>query len=228
VRDKNLGLAVDTADLLSGTSQAIGSRPASLQSKLFRISVGLMMIYRRSLPLLLALVACTATHAFVVKKAPLGAGETRLHLLPTQGNQLIAASTVVYDEESTGGSAVAAPRDHGDANRSARETAKRSMATAARSLVNAVVQSTLPHAAKENDEVLFPLNGFTLIRDKPDHYRVLPTAANPSCRLPSCSRDEILYGWFSPACPLDTFAHDDETYAAHPRQKHAPVSELNP
>jgi hypothetical protein len=196
-----------------------------------------MMIYRRQLSLLLVLAACTATRAFVMNVATLGAGETRLHLLPTQGNQLIAASTVVYDEESTGtSSTVAAPSDQGDADRSDRETksyystAKRSMATAARSLVNAVVQSTLPHTAKENDEVLFPLTGFTLIRDKPDHYRVLPTTTNPSCRLPSCTRDEILYGWFSPACPLDNFAHDDEMYASHPPQKHnaASVFELNP
>jgi hypothetical protein len=192
-----------------------------------------MMIYRRQHILLLALLECKATSAFVVNIAALGASETRLHLLPTQGNQLIAASTVVYDEESTGNSNVAAPRDQGDAigssdreTASVYSTAKRSMATAARSLVNAVVQSTLPHS-KENNEVLFPLTGFTLIRDKPDHYRVLPTTANPSCRLPSCKRDEILYGWFSPACPLDTFAHDDETY--HPPQRQiAAVSEMNP
>jgi hypothetical protein len=133
---------------------------------------------------------------------------TALHLLPTQGNQLVAASSSAYEE-----------RDEHDVkvDETAAAATRFQSIAAARSFVSQIFSlpaSLLhPHPAKEiPDEVLFPVTGFQYVSDKKDHCRVLPTVSNPSCRLPSSN--EPVYGWYSSACRLDCAS--EEMYSEKP------------
>lgn len=173
------------------------------------------MKYNNTLAFLCAAFAARTANAFGVF-AP-RAGNTALHLLPTQGNQLVAASSSAYDGEHD------EDHHHPVKTTSKVEAVKqqRSAIAAARSFAAAVfsLPSSLlhPHPAKEiPDEVLYPITGFQYVLDQPGHCRVLPTVSNPSCSLPQ--KEQPIYGWYSPACRLDSTL-DDETYAAHPKDE---------
>jgi len=68
----------------------------------------------------------------------------------------------------------------------------------------------------EDDVVLFPIVGFTIVTTEDDEMKVLPSHNTPrgSCNLESVrrARDLPLYGWFSPCCPLGHLYDDHESY----------------
>lgn len=64
----------------------------------------------------------------------------------------------------------------------------------------------------EKDAVYYPLVGFQFVAGSAE---VLPTIQRASIPLPTKQQhDEVTFGWFSAACPLDVYA-DDETFG-HP------------
>ena len=114
-----------------------------------------------------------------------------LSLVPDQASQLVAAaSSTHYDKPPT----------------------KRALSQAARAFVNRVfhMPSATQHADDEegDDVVLYPLIGFTYVKDSPTHSRALPNVSCASCRLPA-NRDEPVFGWFSTACKVNPFDEDD-------------------
>jgi hypothetical protein len=154
----------------------------------------------------------------------------QLYLLPTQGNQLIAASSSAYDNEHQ-----LDENEHHHHHATTTGGGKSSLATA-RAFVAAVFSRPAsllhPHPAKEtfsvtnfsnnDDEVVFPITGFQYVRDRTTrdgHCRVLPTVGNPSCRLNNNSKkQEVVFGWYSPACRLNLMLEDEIMYASHPLQ----------
>lgn len=155
-------------------------------------------------------VLCTlvvTANAFGV--APTGScSNTALYLLPTQGNQLVAASSSAYEEhdgqyvKTEDSSAALHPRYPSI-------SAARSFASKVFSLPASLLH---PHPKEIPDEVIFPVTGFQYVRDKADHCRVLPTVSNPSCRLPA--DEKPVFGWYSPVCRLDYFS--DDLYSKKP------------
>ena len=64
----------------------------------------------------------------------------------------------------------------------------------------------------EKDAVYYPLVGFQFVEGGAE---VLPTIQRASIPLPTKQQhDEVTFGWFSAACPLDVYS-DDETFC-HP------------
>lgn len=49
------------------------------------------------------------------------------------------------------------------------------------------------------DFVLYPIIGFTFVKDRPNHCNVLPNASNPSYGLFKPNEDEVEIGWFRPS-----------------------------
>ena len=149
--------------------------------------------------------------------------QTALNLKVNQGSQLVAAFNAAYSvkEELAEDTMPAEGAVH-------TETAPKPSATAAaRAFVSRVfsLPSSMikrhPHPkieglppmprdrdleADKDDVVLYPVVGFTYVKDKPDHSRVLPKVCSPSCRIPM--REEPVYGWFTSACRLDVFSDE--------------------
>lgn len=69
----------------------------------------------------------------------------------------------------------------------------------------------------EKDAVYYPLVGFQFVEGCAE---VLPTIQRASIPLPTKQQhDEVTFGWFSAACPLDVYA-DDETFGHPPVVPH--------
>ena len=69
----------------------------------------------------------------------------------------------------------------------------------------------------EKDAVYYPLVGFQFVAGSAE---VLPTIQRASIPLPTKQQhDEVTFGWFSAACPLDVYA-DDETFGHPPVVPH--------
>ncbi len=122
-----------------------------------------------------------------------------LHLVPGQGNQLVAA----YN-------AAACKNEDSDSEESPiiiTEETPRNFVTKVFNLPS-VRLHPYPKAEgvdSDSDVVYYPMTGFTFCRNG-DRVIALPTTSNVSCRLPN--RNEEVFGWFSPVCKLDLYSDD--------------------
>lgn len=149
---------------------------------------------------------------------------TSLSLLPSQGNQLAAAWTAACssdDVDTDDLEATMAVKECGvSPDTTETKSAARKFVSKVFSLPSSMIKrhphptvegfdesSSLWDAAVEDssssddDVVLFPVVGFTYVKDAPHHVRALPTISTPSCRLPA--QGEYVVGWFSRACKLE-------------------------
>lgn len=180
---------------------------------------------------LLASSASMGAAAFGVGPgARLSSSATALHLLPTQGAQLAAASSCAYDgpvkEEAVKQlEEVGAVPQPSSSSSQKPQTPPQHSKKSARSFVSRVfsLPSTLLHPKEaekkelEEDSMVYPVVGFKFVCDKSHHFRALPTISNPSCRLTPANED--LVGYYSPACHLDCSSNDDDdvgTYSQMP------------
>lgn len=154
-----------------------------------------------------------------------------LHLVPGQGNQLVAAynaamsrkapsSAVDYDEE---GLAVPDSRNfvqrvfslpssmikrHPHPSAEGLDGSAVSANTRANATENKNVMTKMSSQnQKKEDVVYYPVTGFTFVKNG-ENVVALPTKSNVSCRLPPSTKNQEVYGWFSPACKLDLYAED--------------------
>lgn len=144
--------------------------------------------------------SCAFTASFR-RSSTANSPKLELNLVPGQGNQLVAAynaATCKKDEEDEGSTPTPI-----------------SVQESPRTFVNKVFN--LPSVRRhpyskaeglyngESDVVYYPMIGFTFCRNG-DRVIALPTKSNVACRLPS--REEEVYGWFSPVCKLDLYSDD--------------------
>jgi hypothetical protein len=150
---------------------------------------------------------------------------TAIHLLPSQGCQLAAAS------------AAALAKEEGlDVSRSpAKQEEKATPTNAARELVTRMfnlpsqmmshpsdsseIKLPFPVASdSREDVVIYPIVGFTFVKLKDGHMRVVPSMnAKGECNINNFhkSRTQPTFGWFSPSCKLGDLHSDDEEYFAN-------------
>jgi hypothetical protein len=141
---------------------------------------------------LLALSAINSVGAFA------GVGTTRsssaLHLLPSQGEALEAASNAFYGSEGMASSSA-------EGGVTTVASSSRSFVSRLFSLPSSMIKKHpkaelegLP-ASKQQNIVLYPMIGFQFVKVD-DAYRPLPTNSNAACRLVNLEQQEV-YGWFS-------------------------------
>lgn len=148
--------------------------------------------------------------AFMINSNSRKSFSTSLHLVPGQGNQLVAAYTAATcqkekenNENGFDDAAIQLVTEVGEEPSSA---AARSIASRIFSLPSTLINRKNSKNCQE-DIVLYPLVGFKLV-----HYGekviALPTKSHVACRLPVSEKDEAVYGWYSPSCSLDLYAED--------------------
>jgi hypothetical protein len=172
----------------------------------------------------------------VVVNPPQQRHVSALHLLPSQGKQLVAAYEAYTCKSQQGLTPVQSPPSNSDGviQAGSSNTAKNA-AIAFVSRVFHLPSHFVPHredhkehhhewvdglrlrdlplagrisgAGDEPDVLYYPVVGFQFVEDEDHHYRVLPTTLSVSCRLPLTHKEEV-FGWYSQACPLDMFAED--------------------
>lgn len=146
-----------------------------------------------------------------------------LHLTPSQGNQLIAASSTAYgvlDDDDDDNNHI----DHDKvATVSVRSKSNTILSLRQRfGLLNSnnnrydplydeetgFIYDEYHHHDDKNDNIehhqypdhveIFPIVGFVYVQDSPDHSRPLPTISNVSCQLHyQEEKDQVLYGWYT-------------------------------
>jgi hypothetical protein len=162
------------------------------------------------------------THAF----APLSlnhcgsVSNTAIHLIPSQGCQLAAASAAALAKEK---------EDDAHTKTAMSEEEKATPTNAARELVSRIFnlpskmkgstsepsEISLPvsiSSDSEDDSVVYPIVGFTFVKLEGGKMRVVPSMnARGECNIKNVqkSRTEPTYGWFSPCCYLDS--HEDSS-----------------
>jgi hypothetical protein len=172
-----------------------------------------MMMQFNSFLVLFALLGCS--EAFSVGSTTNRQSLT-LHLLPTQGNQLVAASSCAYGfKDENDDDAVMNP-NVAKVVSVATDCKKRSFVSRVFSLPSSMIRrhpyprlEGLVHDLLDSlvhddckDGVLFPVVGFRYVKDAPDHSRPLATVSNVACRLQNTRNEEVV-GWYSPACPIN-------------------------
>eukprot|EP00980_Cylindrotheca_fusiformis_P008989 scaffold1919_cov69-Cylindrotheca_fusiformis.AAC.5 len=149
-----------------------------------------------------------------------------LHLVPGQGNQLVAAYNAASrdddddddDDESYRNRRAAPapvsvqmepipPPPPAAASAEQKERDGQQAAAAARSFASRLFSLPSALRGKEEEVVLYPLVGFKFFQHE-DKYIALPTKSHVACRLPIQDTNEEIYGWFSPACSLNYFSKD--------------------
>jgi len=168
-----------------------------------------------NISLLLAISSFAGVQAFAPSISNVK-GCTVLFLLPTQGAQLAAAGSSLYDDmmvpTGKGGEDSDVPTAVEGVTVSSNTHANK-----ARSFVSRVftLPATLLHPKENEDDkdsvVVYPVVGFKFANGG---SRALPTISNPSCRLPPSTKNEQLVGFYSPACHLD--CDDDSKYTQMP------------
>lgn len=123
-----------------------------------------------------------------------------LHLTPSQGKQLVAASSTIYTSDDEPSRSVEKPAQQ-----------KLSLSHARAKIAQLFhLPSSLWHPVSEDahdDIVYFPIVGMYVH----DNF-VVPSLTNASCRLKPTS--EAVFGWYSQSCPLS--CRDDDDYCQPP------------
>ncbi|EEC44461.1 predicted protein [Phaeodactylum tricornutum CCAP 1055/1] len=176
--------------------------------------------------LITCLLVGSLVDAFTVSFPGSFQSTTAVFLKPKQGKQLEAAFNAAYTPNKDQVGINDAPVVPSVAEGNALHELRSSPTSAALSFVQRVFSlpssmikrhphpkieglPTLPRESADSfhdDVILYPVVGFTFVRDAKDHCRALPKLPNPSCRI--YASQEPLYGWFSPACTLNPFADD--------------------
>jgi hypothetical protein len=133
---------------------------------------------------------------------------TAVYLRPAEGKQLAAASVCIY---STMPSDVDEDILTRSSSSSSSASCKNTRLQSARAFVSRLfhMPSAIWHHAEEECEEkfeLFPVVGFRVVMDSPNHCTYLPTSSvNPVCHLHSnhVKNNEQVYGWWSPVCRLE-------------------------
>jgi hypothetical protein len=143
-----------------------------------------------------------------------------LNLVPSQGNQLVAASVSAYgnlqnDTDDDGGflsttnSIMTAPLSRqigiggGPADLVSRMFSGAKFLRSGHNRQVDKLDDRNCEPSRNTDTQYFPIVGFVFVKDGPNHSRPLPTMCNVSCQLHYHSiYEEDLYGWFSPVPTL--------------------------
>lgn len=156
---------------------------------------------------LVGILEPTLAFTTILRRSTIGCPTFELNLVPGQGNQLVAAYNAAtckkeqeYDDDLT----PAAPSS---------VTVQESPRTFVKRVFHLPSVRRHPHPKaegldthSESDVVYYPMIGFTFCRNG-DRVIALPTKSNVSCRL-TPSREQEVYGWFSPVCKLDLYSDD--------------------
>jgi len=176
---------------------------------------------RPSLIFYLAIVAASSANAFTVSISDTRS-TTHLHLVPEQGQQLVAAfeASSIHNDEDEDGIQV---KRSAEAKSSLLMAKPKGFVSRIFSIPGAIMGRhpaaapalvDLPREEKSGDDVvLYPIVGFQFVRGG---QHALPTTTNASCRI-SKQPDEEVYGWFTKACSLDSIYSD--TYCEEPKTK---------
>ena len=138
------------------------------------------------------------------------ASKTTMHLVPSQGCQLAAASAAALAKE-----------EEEEATRISKVEEKATPNNAARTFIAKMFQRPsgmklrFPQASErdEDDLVIYPIVGFAFVKLEDGSTRAVPSVnARSECNIDSYrqTRIEPTYGWFSPSCQLDLYAEDEE------------------
>eukprot|EP00339_Tiarina_fusa_P023903 CAMPEP_0117009170 /NCGR_PEP_ID=MMETSP0472-20121206/8407_1 /TAXON_ID=693140 ORGANISM="Tiarina fusus, Strain LIS" /NCGR_SAMPLE_ID=MMETSP0472 /ASSEMBLY_ACC=CAM_ASM_000603 /LENGTH=176 /DNA_ID=CAMNT_0004711385 /DNA_START=70 /DNA_END=600 /DNA_ORIENTATION=+ len=136
--------------------------------------------------------------------------ESALHLLPGQGNQLVAAfNAACHEKEDVEGGVVATISTK--VQEEPKEECHRSIVSRIFSLPSNLIKKH-PHPKAEGieterDVVLYPMVGFSFFPTADGGCVSFPTKSDAACRLVK-TKDEEVYGWFSPSCELDAYSED--------------------
>ncbi len=126
---------------------------------------------------------------------------TTLNLLPSQGNQLVAAYNAISVEKEAPETA-SIKVDKSVADDETNEENKKNFLTR----VFHLPSIKHPGQNKEDDVVYYPMVGFRFFEGIDS---VFPTTSHVSCIMPTKSqKEEVVYGWFSSSCKLDVFSED--------------------
>ena len=122
-----------------------------------------------------------------------------LNLLPSQGNQLVAAyNAISVEKETPEAASIKVDKSGAETNG---ET-KKSFLTR----VFHLPSINHPGQKKEHDVVYYPMVGFRFFEGIDS---VFPTTSHVSCLMPTKNqKEEEVYGWFSLSCKLDVFSDD--------------------
>eukprot|EP00537_Pseudo-nitzschia_pungens_P006090 CAMPEP_0172365584 /NCGR_PEP_ID=MMETSP1060-20121228/10524_1 /TAXON_ID=37318 /ORGANISM="Pseudo-nitzschia pungens, Strain cf. cingulata" /LENGTH=185 /DNA_ID=CAMNT_0013088947 /DNA_START=98 /DNA_END=655 /DNA_ORIENTATION=- len=137
-----------------------------------------------------------------------------LHLLPDQGNQLIAAYNALSEAQRKEIKATKAPIEVSREIRVVGEASPKgkwrtTTIAASKNLLSKIFQgpSVLhPLERKSEDICYYPMVGFRFVEGVDN---ALPTKSSASCVVPTRNqREEEVFGWFSSSCKLDVFSED--------------------
>jgi hypothetical protein len=134
-------------------------------------------------------------------------------LRPAEGKQLAAASVCIYSSMPSDLGEEKLTRSSSSSPTAATTSCKTTRLQSARAFVSRLfhMPSSIWHHAEEEEEKfeLFPVVGFRVVMDSPNHCTFLPTSSvNPVCHLhTSAKNNEEVYGWWSPVCRLE---YDDD------------------
>lgn len=127
--------------------------------------------------------------------------KTSLNLLPSQGNQLVAAyNAACVEKERTKGAADEAPAADINIVKSVG-----AIAASKNFLARVFHMPSVKHPGKQ-DVVYYPMIGFRFFEGIDT---VFPTTCHASCMMPTKGQqEEEVYGWYSSSCKLDLFSED--------------------
>ena len=142
-----------------------------------------------------ALQEVSQAEAFAALPQTNTASTSALNLLPSQGNQLVAAYNAI-SVENTDTAPIKVDKDVSDSSN------KKNFLTR----VFHLPPIKHPGQKKEDDVVYYPMVGFRFF-DGIDS--VFPTTSHVSCMMPTKKqKEEEVYGWYSSSCKLDLFSEN--------------------
>ena len=145
-----------------------------------------------------SMVFCALQHAsqadaFATLPQSNTASSTAMNLLPSQGNQLVAAYNAI-SVENTEAAPIQVEKDVSDTSE------KKNFLTR----VFQLPPIKHPGQNKEDDVVYYPMVGFRFFEGIDS---VFPTTSHVSCMMPTKSqKEEEVFGWYSSSCKLDLFS----------------------
>lgn len=140
-----------------------------------------------------ALQLASQADAFATLPQSNTASTSALNLLPSQGNQLVAAYNAISVENAEA-APIKVDKDVSDTSN------KKNFLTR----VFQLPSMKHPGQKKETDIVYYPMVGFRFFEGIDS---VFPTTSHVSCMMPTKSqKEEEVFGWYSSSCKLDLFA----------------------